>query len=150
MLSDKGSISSTLFLEWGLSRPAIKGALLELFYNRRLQVTLASILTGTRFKFFDKLMGGGNIRMPTVCCLCGQRDSPAHIMAHAGISSPPDTLEDVIPFLVQMAITANTVNPHISVPYVEPMAIELELEEMEDSEEESDLASLSFDEGPAI
>ena len=110
----------------------------------------ASILTGARFKFFDKLIGGGNVRMPTECRLCGLRDSPAHIMAHAGISSPPNTLEDVIPPLVQMAITANTINPHISSPYVEPMAAEIELEEAAESAAESDLASLSFDEGPAI
>ena len=150
MLSDNGSISSTIFLEWGLSRPAIKGALQELFYNRRLQVTLASILTGTRFKFFDQMLGGGSIRMPTVCKQCGERDSPAHIMAHAGIDHPPGTIEEVIPFLVQMAITANAINPHISTPFVEPTAVELDLEGDIESEEELSEISLSFDEGPAI
>ena len=57
---------------------------------------------------------------------------------------------DVIPFLAQMATTANTLNPHISTPYVEPMAMEIELEEAAESATESDLASLSFDEGPAV
>ena len=88
--------------------------------------------------------------MPTVCRQCGERDSPLHIMNHAGIVSPPHTVDEVIPFLVQMAITADTINPQISTPYVEPTAVEIELEEAMESEEESIMTSLSFDEGPAI
>ena len=55
-LAKCGSVSCTLFLEWGLTRAIIKSALQELFYSRRLQVTLASVLTGTRFKYYDTLM----------------------------------------------------------------------------------------------
>ena len=95
-------------------------------------------------------MGGGNVRMPTVCRLFGLRDSPAHIMAHAGISSPPSTLGEVAPPPVRMAITANTINPHISTPYVEPMAAEIAFEEAAELAEASELTSLSVDEGLAI
>ena len=59
LLSDQGSISCTLFSEWRLSRAVIKCTLQEICYDRRLQVTLASILVGTRFKCYEKRAGWG-------------------------------------------------------------------------------------------
>ena len=117
LLASQGSISCTLFSEWSLSRAVIKSALQDLFYSRRMQVALASILTGTRFKFYDTLIGGGNIRVPTVCSVCGGCDSPAHLIMHAGNPPIPSTPEEAVAFLVQLATTANTINPHISAPY---------------------------------
>ena len=43
-LARNGSISRTLFLEWGLSRAVFKSVLQDLLFNRCLQVTLAGIL----------------------------------------------------------------------------------------------------------
>ena len=147
MLAKGGSISCTLFIEWGLTRAMIKSALQELFYNRRLQVTLASILTGTRFKYFDTLIGGGSTRLPTTCRLCGDRDTPAHLLKHAKVDQPPTMPEELIQFLVTLAQTADVINPHISTPYVlEPSGeLELDLEIGPDEEASDTMESLSFE-----
>ena len=47
-----GPTSCVLFFEWAPTRAIMKSALQELVLSRQLQVTLASILVGTRFKFF--------------------------------------------------------------------------------------------------
>ena len=144
LLANQGSISCTLFKEWHLSRAIIKGALQDLFYNRRLQVTLASILVGTRFKSFDKLIGGGSTRLPTVCKICGARDSPAHLTEHAGLKPPkPDPIE-IVEFLVQLAKTADTYNPHVSIPLQQEVSGDFELQ-IEGEDDSSSIESLSFE-----
>ena len=146
LLAQQGSISCTLFIEWRLTRAIIKSALQELFYNRRLQVTLASILVGTRFKYFDTLMGGGSTRLPTQCRLCGERDSPAHIMQHAEVSELPTSPEELVQFLVALAQSAEVLNPHLSTPCVPETSRELELEmESSSCEEQDEINSLSFE-----
>ena len=109
-----------------------------------MQVTLASILTGTRFKFYDALLGGGSARLPTVCKICGEQDTPGHIMRHADIPNLPHTPEEIVNFLVKIAETAVVVNPHISTPLVEDPAVELELP-LFDTASESSMDSLSFE-----
>ena len=147
LLAKNDSISSTLFIEWGLTRAVIKSALQDLSYNRRMQVTLASVLTGTRFKFFDTMLGGGSARLPTVCKLCGERDSPAHILSHAKIDGPPIIPEEKVQFLVTIAQVAEVINPHLSTPWYQEHSKEIELELDPDSgdSDEEELNSLSFE-----
>ena len=148
-LANCGSISCTLFIEWNLSRAIIKGALQELFYKRRLQVTLASVLAGTRFKYYDTLMGGGgSVRLPTVCRMCGRKDSPEHLISHmsGGAEGVPNVPEEIIEFLTKLAITANAINPQISTPYAMEVAEEIELSGGESGRSESQSEdTLSFD-----
>ena len=144
LLASRGSISSTIFLEWRLSRTIIKNALHELCHNRRLQVTLASILVGTRFKHYDKLISGGSVRLPTQCRLCEEPDSPAHILKHMGISKVPSIPEEIIEFLGAMAEKADAINPHIPKPYPLNLTQDMELDMGTDNEEES-IDKLSFD-----
>ena len=109
-------------------------------------MTLASVLTGTRFKYYDTLMEGGRARSPTVCRICGERDSPAHLMMHMGEKQLPDTPEEKVEFLTKLAITANAINPHISTPYAIEVATEIELSGMEtELDEAQSVDSLSFD-----
>ena len=70
LLSSQGSVSCTLYHEWKLSRAIIKCTFAELSYDRRLQVALASVLTCTRFKYYDKIIMGGGICLPTQCRKC--------------------------------------------------------------------------------
>ena len=114
-------------------------------YSRRMQVTLASILTGAGFKYYDALLGGGSVRPPTVCKICGEQDTPEHIMRHADVPNPPHSPDDMVNFLVQIADTAVVVNPHISAPLVEDPAAELELPH-DETASESSIDSLSFEE----
>ena len=147
LLAQNGSISCTLFIEWGLTRAIIKSALQELFYNRRLQVTLASILVGTRFKFFDTLIGGGNARVHTQCRQCGERDSPEHLLMHAKIEGPPVNPDELVQFLVAVAQSADVLNPHLSTPWVPEPSAELDLEmDSSSNNEQSDIDSPSFEE----
>ena len=146
LLAGAESVSCTLFLEWKLTRGIIKNAMQSLSYNRRLQVTLASILTGTRFKYYDTLMGGGSTRLPTVCQLCGKRDSPAHILHHAGVTELPSCPDEQVTFLALLAKTAEVINPHISAPLVTDVATEIELELFQDDGASLTSAdTLSFD-----
>ena len=109
-------------------------------------MTLASVLTGTRFKYYDTLMGGGSVRAPTVSRICGERDSPAHLLAHMGEKQLPVTPEKKVEFLTKLAITANTINPHISTPYAIEVATEIELSGVESElEGTQSIDSLSFD-----
>ena len=145
-LERSGSISRTPCLESGLTRAIIKSALLELSYNRRLQVTPASILVGTRFKFFDTSMVGKSVRLPTVCRLCGEKDTPAHLLKHAGIN-PGDT----VAFLVKIAAATDVINPHISQPYLRDVAEEIELDEDgSEARSQASIDSLSFDADPPV
>ena len=144
LLAQKSSVSSALFLEWRVPRAAIKNATQELCYNRRFQVTLASILTGTRFRFYDATMGGTNTCFPTVCRQCGERDTPAHLPKHAKISQVPGKPEGKVEFLAQLAISSYVINPRISVPLRPFPSNELDLDLDEVCSEDCS-ESLSFD-----
>ena len=122
----------------------------ELFYNRRLQVTLASILTGTRFKYFDTLIGGGSNRLQTQCRQCGECDSPAHLLKHLNIDGLPTDPAELAHFLIAIAQSADAINPHLSTPWVPEPSGELELEmdlspREEHDEEHDEMDSLSFE-----
>ena len=119
----------------------------ELFDNRRLQVTLPSILVGTRFKFFDTTTDGKSVRLPTVCRLCGERDSLMHLLGHTELDpKPPTCPEGLIRYLVTMAQSVDVINPHLSFPSVPETSMELELDAGTDSDEESaGVESLSFE-----
>ena len=77
----KGSSSCAAYIAWDLSRAIIKQAMVELFFSKKLQVALASILTGTRFKYFS---GRGDEDqsnlLPTICPQCGEVDSLRHLL----------------------------------------------------------------------
>ena len=110
-----------------------------------MQVTLASILVGTRFKCFEKRMMGGSIRLPTECRWCGERDSPAHILEHIGVTSVPTMPEELIEFLAKVAREADVVNPHISKPHYLQTSMDLELMPLQTDSEASSDGELSFD-----
>ena len=145
LLAQNGSISCTLFTEWGLTRAIITSALQELFYDRRLQVTLASILVGARFKLFDALIGGGYARLLTQCRLCGECGSPAHPLTRAKVDGPPVNPEELVQFLVTVAQSTDVLNPQLSTPWMPEPSAELDLEmELSLSGEQDDNDSLSF------
>ena len=62
----------------------MKGALLELTFREKLSVTLASIITATRFKVFETaghVRGGKSGRRPQLFVeTLGGVDSPEHII----------------------------------------------------------------------
>ena len=144
VLAQKGSVSCALFLEWRLSRAIIKNAPQNLSYNRRLQVTLASILTSTHFRFYDTLAGGTNACLLAICRKCGERETPAHLLQHADISQMTAGPEELVSLLAQLAIESDVINPHISVPLLLTIEEEVELE-METASSSVSLESLSFE-----
>ena len=115
-----GSISSGIFLRLGLTRKIIKEALKRLSYSRPLQVTLCSIICGTRFKFHDN-----GVLRPTVCqkAGCGMIDSFEHLLDCTGLRLPDpadnpseDEEEILYSFLEELAFHAYNVNPGFPVP----------------------------------
>ena len=147
LLAMKGSASCALYVEWQLSRAIIKRTFVELYFNRRQQVTLASILTGTRFKYFPgrgEEEGGGLLQ--TLCPHCGEVDSIPHLISHFGKPVPPNSPEELVGYLAGLAQTGSTVNPHIPTPSRPLMATEIDLDMEEGcSEADSDLQELLFD-----
>ena len=91
------------------------------------------------------MIGGGNARLPTVCKICGGRDSLEHVMGHAGKQKPPDKPEELITFLVELATVASVTNPHISTPHTQEVSWGMELK-LDSEGAGSDEDSLSFDE----
>ena len=109
------------------------------------QVTLASILAGARFKYYDEAIAGNSLRLPTECQTCKARGSPGHIMSHMGVMETPTQPEEIIEFLGRAATTAETANPHISTPYLAGLADDFELD-LHASSEESEFDELPIDE----
>ena len=110
-------------------------------------MALASVLTGTRFKYYDTLKGGGKVRLPAECRICERRDSPAHLPFHMGGKSPPVNPEELIASLVRQPEVANTLNPHVSTPFAVEVEKEIELTGGESVvSETSNIDSLSFNE----
>ena len=85
--------------------------------------------------------------LPTQCRICGERDSPAHLLQHARLDGPPAIPEELVQFLVTLAGAADVINPHLSTPCLpEPsMELELELEPSSSDEQDDDIDSLSFE-----
>ena len=121
----------------------MKDAFRELCRNRRLQVALASILTGTRFEYCDRKIAGGSTRLPTQCRTYGEKDSPAHILEHMGGCKAPNLPEEIITFLESVAKMADAVNPHISTPFLQNLAFDLGLD-LDEDEDESSIELLPF------
>ena len=88
---------------------------MELSGSRRLQVTLASVLTATRFKYFDKT----GALLPTKCSMCSCIDGPEHLLSHCDPNRVPGDPEACVWLLVQMAGRAEVINPHIPRPMLE-------------------------------
>ena len=65
-----------------------------------------------------------------------------------GEDSVPTDPEELVMFLTKMAITANTLNPHISTPFATELATEIELTGGEsDGSRSASEDTLSFDVG---
>ena len=91
-------------------------------------MTLASVLVGTRFKYFDRLTSGGSVRLPSRRRQCGERDSLAHLRKHMGETAVPTMPGGLIAFLRQLAIKRDATNPHVSAPYLPILATEIKLD----------------------
>ena len=77
LIAGADSVSGGLFRQWGLSRPMIRTALLDLRFNFRVRVVISSIVTGARFKFFEQ---GERSLLSARCQRCGEIASLAHIL----------------------------------------------------------------------
>ena len=124
-----------------LARDAIRDALKELCYNRKLQVTLRSIITGTRFKCIDSEYAG---LLTTKCQKCGQEDSPSHLLICHDMGPVPIDHDGLVAYLSQLARKAVVTNPHLSVPIRPILSDDIELE-IESLWGEEDMDKLSFD-----
>ena len=129
ILASRGSLSSTIFINWRLTRPIIRQAMIDLSHSRQQQVTLASILTATRFKMYEgAVSGGGNVWVPTQCHLCGKADGPEHLLSHMNEESIPRDPSELSDFLVKLAGMAQRRNPHMSIPLPLEFSGEIELD----------------------
>ena len=146
LLASQGSLSCTILRNWRLSRPVIRQTLIDLHLCRQAQVALASVITATRFKFYDKLVTGATVRVPTQCRICGQMDGPEHLLTHVKGEMPVGCPEDLVAFLVNLAEVARARNPQTPTPYPLEVSAEIELDlEMEHLWETASLNSLSVD-----
>ena len=109
-------------------------------------MTLASILTATRFKMYDSVIAGGSVLLPTQCHICGQTDGPEHLLGHMGEEAPPRGPLELVDFLVNMATTAQRRNPQVPIP--QPLAFSGDFELNTDMLwEEGETDNLSINEG---
>ena len=67
ILAELGSRSGKLVSEWNLTRTLIKEVMKDLCFSRKRQVTLGTILTGTRFKCYSNEVPG---LASTICRKC--------------------------------------------------------------------------------
>ena len=114
LLSSTGSVSGRLVTEWGLTRDILREATKVLSCNRRMQVTLSSIITGTRFKY----VGRGEERVtPTLCRKCGvEEDGIAHMLSCYEMGEIPCEEEGLVQFLVELAKRTVVYNPQLPLP----------------------------------
>ena len=104
-LAAQGSMSSAIFCQLRLTREVIKEATRRLQGQRKTQVVLASILSATRFKYFDKR----GVLVPVSCVKkCGQIETFEHLLQCNNLIIPDekDGAEVRIQFLCRMAIKA--------------------------------------------
>ena len=124
LLADLGSGSSRLFLEWHLSRNIVRAAFRDFCADRRQQVTLASALTVSGFKYFasreDELLR-------TQCAKCGGTDSGLHMIECCNLGVVPFDAEEITGFLVATAAKVGTAAPGVSVPVQNFADAEVEL-----------------------
>ena len=114
LLSNIGSISGRLVTEWGLTRDILREATKVLCYNRRMQVTLSSIITGTRFKFFGR---GEEQITPTLCRKCGiEEDGIVHMLSCYEMDIIPSDEEGIVQYLAELAKRTVVYNPQMPLP----------------------------------
>ena len=129
LLATTGSTACNIYQDMKLSRKVIKEALRRLKRSRFNQVTLATIVCGTRFKFFED-----DRRYPVRCEVTEgfqEEDSSQHLLSccrmplNTMINSPE---EEIIHYLATLACKATTENPGMPTPNILVQDGELELE----------------------
>ena len=108
MTNSKDLPSGRLYLDWGPTEEIVKQLLTGFNADRRLQVTLASVVAATRFQFPE-----GGIPLPTTCYLSGEVDSSAQLLTHCPGDALSDDPDARMASLVSLATLAYVVNPHI-------------------------------------
>ena len=119
-LKEVGSESAKIIVDLELTRGHVKEAMRVLKHNHEAQVTLASILCGTRFKHAFQ-----SVLVPTECpnkkrrkdgLMCGAEDSFEHLVKCHGLQKFKDEKPYVVDLLVRMAKRSISSTPGISVP----------------------------------
>ena len=121
LLANIGSVSGKLVTEWGLTRAILKEVTRSLSFNRRMQVTISSIVTGTRFKWIGK--GGEETEQlaPTLCRKCGiEEDNISHMLTCYDMGEVPKDEEGLIQFLTELARRTVVLNPQLALPISRP------------------------------
>ena len=99
-------------------RPFVKEAFRRLRGRHAAQVTLATILCGTRFKYSYQ-----SLLLPTECPnrrqgkrMCGREDFFAHLLRRHRLERHWGTGVDSIELMVKMAIRATPESPGVNIP----------------------------------
>ena len=120
-LKDLGSESASIIIRLDLSRELIQAAMSILREDRPAQITLMTILGGTRFKYAYQ-----GLLIPTSCPRmrggerCNQQDSFDHLIFCYALQTQLKTGLESVPFLVTMARKATPGHPR----RVRPMFLE--------------------------
>ena len=119
-LAELGSESAEIIKKLNLTRGHIAEAMSRLKHSHPAQITLASILCGTRFKFAFQ-----GVLIPTECPngwgrkedeLCGEEDSFEHLISCHGLRKYIESGPYIVDFLVRMAKRATPMSPGINIP----------------------------------
>ena len=133
LLGTLGSEACRVSGELRLGRPLLREIMTELCGNRTAQATLASVICGTRFKYFEKanmLHTTCQRRIGQPQCICGEVDSLELLLQGAELEEAHADAPELVLLLAELARRASDSNPgNVSPVYQLEIALENTSEE---------------------